>query len=616
MVAGEERVPQCQADVVPQVAWRMQHGKAPVGTDHRLTVDQAMIRSEVVVQALTMGGQRRGEPGHQRASAFGRDAKGVNCGAGRMRQAPSQCGMVQMGVRDKDMTDALARADGLQDRGQVGRIVRTGVDHRQIGGAHQPCVGPGPGQGRRIRRKDAADRWIAGHLAAAFQSRTARIGLTAMSVFQRILPRSLYGRAALILIVPIVMLQLVFSTEFIQRFYEDVTSQMTQGVAIDLEFLLDQIDASSDLADARARVVPLADALQITLSIPARPDAPLEDSRPLIDLSGGTIIATLHETLPTLVAVNLTGENRIVSLRFDSRVGPVQAEISRRRMSAANPHQLIVLMIFASILLTVIAYVFLRRQLRPITKLAEAAEEFGKGRMVDYRPRGAQEVRAAGRAFVDMRSRIERQIEQRTLMLSGVSHDLRTPLTRMRLALSLMPEDPEVAALQDDVLQMERMVDEFLAFVRGDAMEGSQAADAVALVRGVVERAGGAVTLAAIEGVPEQVEMRPQAVVRALENLVSNALRYGNRVEVRLTFLERSLRISVEDDGPGIPADRRDEALRPFTRLDASRDPNRGAGVGLGLSIASDIALSHGGALRLSQSATLGGLKAELVFAR
>ena len=160
------------------------------------------------------------------------------------------------------------------------------------------------------------------------------------------------------------------------------------------------------------------------------------------------------------------------------------------------------------------------------------------------------------------------------------------------------------------------MVDEFLAFVRGDAMEGSEVTDPVALIRGLVEQTGQGVTFAGVDGVPEPVTMRPQAVVRAVENLVSNAQRYAKRVEVRLLFLERNLRIVVEDDGPGIPADRRDEALRPFTRLDASRDPNKGAGVGLGLSIASDIALSHGGALRLSQSATLGGLKAELVIAR
>jgi two-component system, OmpR family, osmolarity sensor histidine kinase EnvZ len=437
-----------------------------------------------------------------------------------------------------------------------------------------------------------------------------------MSVVQRILPRGLYGRAALILIVPILAIQLVFSTEFIQRFYEDVTGQMTQGVAIDLAFLLDEIDASDSLEAARARVVPLAEALEIRLMLPAGPDAPVEDRMAVIDLSGDTIISTLRGRLAALVAVDLTAEDRTVHLRFDSRFGPVQAEISRRRMSATNPHQLIVLMVFASVLLTVIAYFFLRRQLRPITKLAEAAEEFGKGRAVIYKPRGAQEVRAAGRAFLDMRARIERQIEQRTLMLSGVSHDLRTPLTRMRLALSLMPEDAEVAALQGDVAQMERMVDEFLAFVRGDAMEGSEPTDALALVQGVVDRAGATVRLAGVDGRVEPVEMRPQAILRAVENLVSNAQRYGDRVDVRLIFQDRSLRVVVEDDGPGIPANQRDEALRPFTRLDASRDPNQGAGVGLGLSIAADIALSHGGALRLAESETLGGLKAELVIAR
>lgn len=437
-----------------------------------------------------------------------------------------------------------------------------------------------------------------------------------MSVFQRFLPSGLYGRAALILIVPIVAIQLVFSSEFIQRFYEDVTGQMTQGVAIDLRFLLAEIDRSASLAEVRSRVGPLAEALEISLTLPAGKDAPLEDRIAVIDLSGDTIIDTLRTALPTLQAVDLTGENRMVHLRFETRHGPVGATVSRHRMSASNPHQLLVLMVVTSVLMTVIAYVFLRRQLRPITKLAEAAKEFGKGRTVAYRPRGALEVRAAGRAFLDMRTRIERQIEQRTLMLSGVSHDLRTPLTRMRLALSLLPEDAEVAALKDDVAQMERMVDEFLAFVRGDAIESAESTDVPALMTALVEQAGDRVRLVPAEGRVEPVELRPQAVRRAVENLLSNALRHAGRVEVRLIFQERSLRILVEDDGPGIPEDRREEALRPFTRLDASRDPNQGAGVGLGLSIASDIALSHGGALRLGQSETLGGLKAELVIAR
>ncbi len=437
-----------------------------------------------------------------------------------------------------------------------------------------------------------------------------------MSILQRVLPRSLYGRAALILIVPVVAIQLVVSTAFIQRHYEGVTRQMTQGVAIDLAFLLAEIDAAPTVEAARSGVFRLADALAVTLTLPAGSDAPVQDRIGPLDLSGRVIVETLHDQLPGLVAADVTDEERIVSLRFDTRHGPMEAELSRRRMSATNPHQLLVLMIFTSVLMTVIAYMFLRNQLRPITKLAQAAEDFGKGRTVSYRPRGALEVRAAGRAFMDMRARIDRQIEQRTLMLSGVSHDLRTPLTRLRLGLSMMPEDAEMEALQTDVIQMERMVDEFLAFVRGDAMEGSALTDAVALVGGAVAKAGDGVRLTDVVGRAEPVEMRPQAVERAVQNLVSNAQRYGTAVEVRVEFLDRSLRISVEDNGPGIPEDQREEALRPFTRLDRSRDPNRGGGVGLGLSIASDIAMSHGGTLRLSRSDRLGGLRADLMIAR
>jgi two-component system, OmpR family, osmolarity sensor histidine kinase EnvZ len=437
-----------------------------------------------------------------------------------------------------------------------------------------------------------------------------------MSVFQRIFPRSLYARAALILIVPVVAIQLVVSTAFIQRHYEGVTRQMTQGVAIDLGFLLAEIDKAASVAEAQALVTGLAEALAITLTLPAGPDAPLADRVQTLDLSGRVIVETLHAQLPGLVAADVTSPDRIVNLRFDSRHGAVQAQLVRRRMSATNPHQLLVLMIFTSILMTVIAYIFLRNQLRPITKLAQAAEDFGKGRPVSYRPRGALEVRAAGRAFLDMRARIDRQIEQRTLMLSGVSHDLRTPLTRLRLGLSLLPEDAEVAALQKDVAEMERMVEEFLAFVRGDALEGSEPVDVVALIEGVVARSGPSVRLAGVQGVAEPVQMRPQAVARAVENLVSNARRFADTVEVRLEYQDRSLRIIVEDDGPGIPEAQRDEALRPFTRLDLSRDPNRGGGVGLGLSIASDVALSHGGSLRLLKSERLGGLRADLILAR
>ncbi|HEX9857985.1 MAG TPA: ATP-binding protein [Paracoccaceae bacterium] len=425
-----------------------------------------------------------------------------------------------------------------------------------------------------------------------------------------LMPRSLYGRAALILIVPIVAIQLVVSIAFIQRHFEKVTRQMTEGVGIELRLLLAEVETDAGGAA-------LAQALGFRLAVPADWQG-AGDTREIWDLSGRAVIATLREGLPGLVAADLRSDSGEVRLLIDTARGPVAVTVDRRRVSATNPHQLLVLMIVTSILMTLIAFIFLRNQIRPIKRLAEAAEAFGKGRHISYRPRGALEVRAAGAAFLDMRARIERQIEQRTLMLSGVSHDLRTPLTRLRLGLSLLPEDDDSRALLADVADMERLVDEFLSFARGDAMEEAEAVDVAVLVRRVVEngqRIGQAVSFRGCDGAGE-ARLRPAAVSRALENLVGNAVRYGRRAEVSLALTDRSVRIAVEDDGPGIPKERRDEAVAPFIRLDGARDPNRGGGVGLGLSIAADIARSHGGTLQLGTSESLGGLKAELVLAR
>ena len=432
------------------------------------------------------------------------------------------------------------------------------------------------------------------------------------------MPRSLFGRAALILIVPIVTIQLVVSIIFIQRNFEGVTRQMTGGVVIEVRYLLTELAAAKSLPEAQARAAALGAALAMKVTLPHVPDPLAADLRPWWDWAGRQVIVTLHAGLPELRAVDLRSYRPEVRMSLETAHGPMGIVLNRGRVSASNPHQLLVLMVFTSVLMTVIAYFFLRNQLTPITRLARAAEAFGKGRTVPYRPRGATEVRAAGNAFLDMRGRIERQIEQRTLMLSGVSHDLRTPLTRLKLGLAFLPDDEDSAALKRDVADMERLVDEFLAFSRGDAMEDTVEVDPQALVAQAVEnaqRAGQAVVLGACDAAGP-VRLRPQAVMRALENLIGNAVRYGARAEVSLAVTERSIRLTVEDDGPGIAFEQRDEAVLPFTRLDAARDPNRGGGVGLGLSIAADIARSHGGSLRLGDSEALGGLRADLVLAR
>lgn len=433
---------------------------------------------------------------------------------------------------------------------------------------------------------------------------------------KRFMPRSLYGRAALILIVPIVTIQLVVSIMFLQRHFEDVTRQMTENVVLEVVLLTDLVTAAPDLAAAQVAIAQLEGPLAVRVELPATKMP--RDQRVFYDLSGRVIVPTLQSRVPGLRGTDLSNLRQVM-LWIETRHGLMELIFDRRRVSASNPHQLLVLMVFTGILMTLIAIAFLRNQLRPIRRLARAAEAFGKGRNELYRPSGAVEVRSAGNAFLNMRARIERQIEQRTMMLSGVSHDLRTPLTRLKLSLSLVDEDAEVAAMKRDVADMERLLNAFLEFARNDAAEGEmEEIDPVALVRDVVEnasRAGQAVELAPVEGTGRAM-VRPHAVVRALENLLGNAIQYGSRALVSVAVTERAVRISVEDDGPGIPKDRRDEAMRPFARLDTSRNQDKGTGVGLGLAIAADIARGHGGTLRLGDSETLGGLKAELILAR
>lgn len=433
---------------------------------------------------------------------------------------------------------------------------------------------------------------------------------------KQIMPRGLYGRAALILILPIVTIQLVVSIAFIQRYYEDVTRQMTENLIQDIRLVVDRAEAAPDLAAAQAEIAGLAPALELAVTLPAA--ARSGDTRVFYDLSGRIVIASLRAAFPGVRAVDLA-DLRTVRITMATGKGDLQVDLQRRRVSASNPHQLLVLMLLTGLLMTAIAYAFLRNQLRPIRRLAAAAEAFGKGRVTAYRPVGALEVRAAGNAFLDMRSRIERQMEQRTLLLSGVSHDLRTPLTRLKLGLSMIEDDAEARALRRDVEEMEELLNSFLSFVREDAREEeAQLIDPVPLARTIVEdarRGGQNVLLGAVEG-NGKARLRETAVRRALANLIGNAVRYGTKAELSLSISDRAVRFTVEDDGPGIARDRREEAMQPFTRLDSARDPNRGGGVGLGLAITADIARSHGGSLRLGDSQKLGGLRADLVLAR
>jgi two-component system osmolarity sensor histidine kinase EnvZ len=435
---------------------------------------------------------------------------------------------------------------------------------------------------------------------------------------KRYVPRGIYGRAALILLLPVVILQLVVVVIFAQRHFEGVTTQMTDTVQRELALVLRSVKEAPDREAVPAFVRERLGLLAIAATPVSQAQVPTQNNYVWYDYSGRVLARRMAERLPEYAAVDLS-RGGVVDLFVNSEKGPLVLRFDRRRISAANPHQMFVYTVFFGLVLSLIASIYLRNQLRPIKRLARAAEAFGRGRHEPYSPSGAVEIRAAGNAFIDMRARIERQMEQRTLMLSGVSHDLRTPLTRMRLSLSML-EDEEAGPLLEDVDDMQRMLDEFLNFAKGAAEGEPERIDPYALMAQVVEeaqRAGRDVTLLPREGEGSgTVKLRRIAMRRAVDNLISNAVRYGARAEVSVMLSDKTLRIRVDDDGPGIPEDQRLEAAKPFTRLDPARNQDKGGGVGLGLAIATDIARAHGGVLRLGTSSRLGGLRADIVIAR
>ncbi|MFN3955286.1 MAG: ATP-binding protein [Pararhodobacter sp.] len=443
------------------------------------------------------------------------------------------------------------------------------------------------------------------------------------AMLKSILPRGLFWRAVLILVVPVVTILLVVSVVFIQRHYEGVAQQMTENFARTVIYLHHQIEAAPDQATASTRADALGRAFGITVALSQRA-APGQTARavPFYDLNARLVPHYLRQALAAegLGALETGTRRGLVWLVLQSRHGAYVIEIPLGQVSARNPHQLLVVMLIAGVVISLVSFVFLKNQVRAISRLARAAEAFGRGQNLPYEPFGASEVRAAGRAFVEMRTRIEHHIEQRTLMLSGVSHDLRTPLTRIKLALSMLEHEPEAAAILADVRQMEALIDRFLDFARADVAELPAPVDLRALV-------GERVALAAHEGrdlhllegdAVGTLQLRRELFARALDNVIGNALHYARRAELRIEDHGAVVVVIVEDDGPGIPRQQRAEAFKPFVRLDAARGVNAGSGAGLGLAIAADALRSHGGRVELGAGQTpgLGGLEVRLVVPR
>ena len=429
------------------------------------------------------------------------------------------------------------------------------------------------------------------------------------------LPKSLLGRSILILAIPILLIQAIITVIFIDRLYGDVTISKTTDIARELNFILDSKiieDDSYPLKYIHEKAQPLA----ITVTIDADPKE-IKFTHAFFDISGRYLIKALKSQVVGLKSIDLKTDETKLNLVVNRDEINFVISLSRRRATAENPHQLLVAGFLASCLFIGIAVLFLKNQVRPIRLLAKSAESFGKGEKITFSPSGATEVRQAGHAFISMQARIERHLEQRTAMLSGVSHDLRTPLTRMKLSLSLMDSDEQVKDLHGDVNEMEDIVNEFLAFSRGDSGEEFTLIDAKKFIKPLIKerkRLNHNVILNLDNIGADKIKFKCKALAmsRAINNLLSNAEKYSNETMIRITVNKNTISFIVEDSGKGIPKNLRQKAIKPFERLDTSRNQNEGSSAGLGLAIVSDIARSHGGKLILGHSNNLGGLKAEI----
>jgi two-component system osmolarity sensor histidine kinase EnvZ len=424
------------------------------------------------------------------------------------------------------------------------------------------------------------------------------------------MPKGLYARALLIIIAPMVILQSVIAFVFMERHWNLVTQKLSSDVVHDIGALMDVYRVYPQDADHATLRKIAQDRLGLVVDFLPVGALPPPGPKPFFSLLDQALSEELRGQIGKPFWIDTVGRSNLVEIRIllDNTVMRVFAR--RSAAYASNSEIFLLWMVGTSTVLLIVAIAFLRNQIKPILRLADAAESFGKGREVpNFRPRGAREVRRAAVAFIEMKVRIERSLEQRTAMLAGVSHDLRTVLTRFKLELALVDNSPEVEAMKKDVDEMARMLEAYLAFARGDLGESAAPTDMAAFLEELrldAERHGHRATVV-FHG-PPIVTVRSAAFKRCLGNLVSNAARYAPSISITGHRDHRYLTVTVDDDGPGIPADMREDVFKPFLRLDDARNQDQG-GTGLGLAIARDIARSHGGDISLGDS-PLGGLRA------
>jgi two-component system osmolarity sensor histidine kinase EnvZ len=449
------------------------------------------------------------------------------------------------------------------------------------------------------RVRTAAERFLAGY------GRMERF-------FKGVLPKGLYARTLFIIIAPMVILQSVVAFVFMERHWNTVTRRLSAAVVQDISAVIDMrtgFPQEPDYAQLRRiaqnRLGLVVDFLPVTELPPIGPKpffAPLDQA----------LSEEVRKKIGRPFWIDTVGKSSLIEIRIQLEDAVMRVFAHRNAAYESNTQIFLFWMVGTSLVLIIIAILFLRNQIRPILRLTEAVESFGKGRATpNLRARGALEVRRAAVAFLEMKARVERTIEQRTTMLAGVSHDLRTVLTRFKLELAMLDDSPETEAMKKDVDEMSRMLEAYLAFARGDSGELSEPIDMAAFLdelRSDAERYGCSASVQ-FHGFAVAT-VRPHAFKRCLANLVTNASRFGDSIAITGHRDHRYMTITVDDDGPGIPPHLRDDVFKPFLRLDDARNQDV-AGSGLGLAIARDIARSHGGDVMLGDS-PMGGLRASV----
>lgn len=435
---------------------------------------------------------------------------------------------------------------------------------------------------------------------------------------KQFMPRTIFGRSLLILIMPVLLLQAITTYIFFDRHWEKMTSRLAFAVAGETAIMAAVLegDNSNESFSNLARYASQHLDLLISyapgqiLEQQSHPPHPIDWRRMMM---AKALTAELGAKVRRPFLIDIDGEEKWVDVRVQLNDGVLLVSMPQRRLFSSSSYIVILWMIGSSVILLTIAILFMRNQIRPIRRLAVAAERFGRGLDVpsSFKPEGAREVRQAAQAFLDMHERVRRQITQRAAMLAGVSHDLRTPLTRMKLQVAMMPPTGDTEALKQDIVDMEHMINAYLDFAKGESGEQPVRTDLRQVLDRVVmgaRRQGADITLEMARDI--SLQLRPLAFERCLTNIVNNARKYAKNIWVEAHHMDdgEHIEVVVDDNGPGIPADQLEEVFKPFVRVDTSRNMATG-GVGLGLPIAREVVHAHGGRIWLEASPK-GGVRA------